>query len=215
LIELLTVIAIIAVLATLLSSSLASAKRKARKSISISNLRQIVLGFQLYADDHEKRPNDYRALVANKYLSGRTLACPEDRTTNANWAGLLGYSTPIFVPATGTGELVLKPADVPHSYFESFDWADATWELIEKSPLAGIAACQLHGIGRPEWEHPAIAQLQGLVLRGVKDGSVIARQVYWKENSPTTGPLIPGATYNSGDMKGMLVPLPFFLDPTE
>jgi prepilin-type N-terminal cleavage/methylation domain-containing protein len=52
LIELLIVIAIIALLAALLLPVLSRAKSAARRTVCISNTRQINLGLRLYADDH-------------------------------------------------------------------------------------------------------------------------------------------------------------------
>jgi prepilin-type N-terminal cleavage/methylation domain-containing protein/prepilin-type processing-associated H-X9-DG protein len=62
LIELLVVIAIIAVLASLLLPALGRAKGQARQAACLSNLRQIGLGFRLYAPEHQDRFPDRRDL---------------------------------------------------------------------------------------------------------------------------------------------------------
>jgi prepilin-type N-terminal cleavage/methylation domain-containing protein len=225
LVELLTVIAIIAVLATLVSASLGNAQRKGRKAVSTSNLRQIALAFNLYVDDRDKRPESFRQLTANKYLSERVLICPEDRLVK-NWAGELesqdlwlreGNAVGVTVPnsdspaaSPGGGRAT---EDVPHSYFKSFDYLKEIWTEIEKSAMGGVAACQLHGIGRQRKEEtPSITAYQGLVLRALKDGSVVNRQVFWNGR---------GVFNNMGDSNAPAVnfgnssQLPLFLDPTE
>jgi prepilin-type N-terminal cleavage/methylation domain-containing protein len=211
LIELLTVIAIIAVLATLLTATLSSAKRKARKTASVSNLRQISLALDLYRDDHQARPTNYLAMVEQKYLNARALICAEDRLYQ-NWAGLIengNQSRSVAFPGIDVAENLTF--DLPHSYFKSFHLEPDLWEPIEKHPLGGVAACQLHGIGRQSSEMtPMLYAYQGLVLRGLKDGSVISRQVFWQDSSsgfvtaaPTGAP-----PFDSGSS-----PMQLFLDP--
>jgi len=53
LIELLVVIAIIAILAAILFPVFAQAREKARQATCLSNLKQIGLGLQMYAQDHD------------------------------------------------------------------------------------------------------------------------------------------------------------------
>jgi type II secretory pathway pseudopilin PulG len=212
LIELLTVIAIIAVLATLLGATLGSAKRKARKTASISNLRQIALAVNMYADDQHKRPSGYAALVSQKYLQARSLICAEDRTFQ-NWAGLIETPSAEAV-AIGPGDFLpgrslTEPA---HSYFKSFHLGHDEWEPIERDPLGGVAACVLHGIGRQERETaPQLGAYQGLILRALKDGSVISRQLYWDEvsvNAFPGRPSGPDSSFAGGPPTARL-----FLDP--
>src|SRR5439155_23685272 len=100
LVELLTVIAIVAVLASLLMTGIASAKRKSRAVVSTFNLRQIGLALNMYMDDFGKRPPAVDELVTAKYLTEpRNLLCPEDKTRD--WGRLVESSVIVSDGRTG------------------------------------------------------------------------------------------------------------------
>ena len=61
LIELLVVIAIIAILAAILFPVFARAREKARQTSCLSNLKQIALADQMYAQDHDETLASYRS----------------------------------------------------------------------------------------------------------------------------------------------------------
>lgn len=94
LIELLFVIAIISLLAGMLLPALSGAKARAKRASCLSQIRQLQLGVQMYADDHEGLlpPRDYQAgavwtdRLESYYGSRAILICPIDRMeTNSSY----------------------------------------------------------------------------------------------------------------------------------
>ena len=72
LIELLVVVAIIAILIAVLAPSLKGARESARRSVCLSNLRQIGLGWQAYLADNKDRflqPDQFPVFIKNTHIS--------------------------------------------------------------------------------------------------------------------------------------------------
>lgn len=65
LVELLTVLAVVAALAGLMLPALGKAREKARQTICVNNLHQLGLAVQLYLDDHDGRAFRYRTHSTN------------------------------------------------------------------------------------------------------------------------------------------------------
>jgi prepilin-type N-terminal cleavage/methylation domain-containing protein len=71
LVELLVVIAIIAILSALLLPVLSSARTEARRSVCLSNLRQLTQGMRMYCDDsHDSSPSPGHARFGTQAWSG-------------------------------------------------------------------------------------------------------------------------------------------------
>jgi prepilin-type N-terminal cleavage/methylation domain-containing protein len=88
LIELLVVIAIIAILAAMLLPALSAAKLKAQVTQSVSNVKQIQLGWFMYAGEN----NDY--MVPNAPLSVLTPANTWCGTQGENWTTAIANTNP-------------------------------------------------------------------------------------------------------------------------
>ena len=177
LVEMLTVLAIIATLATLLFSALSGAKRKSRQALCLSNLRQYSLALNMYLDDERKRPDHISKLVKSKYLANpNALICPEDR-----WGGWGNRVNDLqFGPFVN--EEVAAVSYAPYSYLNPLKWEDWAWRIILNSQSNGsVGVCQLHGIGRPDPDFPSINDFRGLTLRAHLDASVTRGMVYSNE----------------------------------
>ena len=178
LIELLTVVAIIAILFTLLTTALSSAKKASHQARCISNLRQIALMVDMYLDDYGKRTPGLENLISGRYLTKPSiLLCPSDKTSGwGNYVNLQPLFNINFTTYSNGAQIPM----IPYSYLNPFPWEDWAWDmLISQGGRAGIAVCQLHGLGRPNLEMPSYRDFQGLILRAQRDGAVVKRQVFW------------------------------------
>lgn len=180
LIELLTVITIIAILATLLLTTLGSVKRKAREAVCTSNLHQIGIALNLYLDDFGKRPPDLLTLAAAKYVTPKVLICPADKT-GVTLASANGSDLRLGAPP----QVSNANPEFRASYQHPLAWPDEEWNrLMQASTRAGVVACTFHDVRTRQGTLLASAPVDGFILRGLLDGTVMRRQVFPTEAGP-------------------------------
>ena len=146
LIELLVVIAIIAILAAILFPVFAQAKEAAKKTTSLSNVKQIGLSLQMYvADADDTTPSlgagDYSDWLYPYTKNVDIFKDPErnDKVGGCTEAALNGYqSTNGVTPASNT--------DIPHCYYAGYGY---NWGPIQRRGGGLLADQQL----TPDGQH--------------------------------------------------------------
>jgi prepilin-type N-terminal cleavage/methylation domain-containing protein len=209
LVELLTVIAIVAVLATLLFSVMGGARTRSRQVVCRNNLRQIAVASEIYHDDTGRRPRSYTRLATRPvWLSNpRSLLCPSDPAFKAApsavgnqgpkqpfWGNRVNASQePLAVrigqpdEASWEAEVRETTETVGFSYLHPLGWRREAWQrLAQLGNQSGVSACQLHGMRLPGESRRAFAQYEGQTLRAQRDGAVVSRRIF---RTPTTGPV--------------------------
>jgi prepilin-type N-terminal cleavage/methylation domain-containing protein len=225
LIELLTVIAIIGILATLLLAALARVKMKSSESTCSGNLRQIVLGAEIYQDDTARRPRSLSRLSTRPSWLGNTriFICPNDWVykqsqshpkqgeTNSSWGKLVGpLQEPSWAktgtPEEGTWDAELRETTetVAYSCLHCLAWQRPSWNALAGVPgnQAGIAACELHGIrSRPSTELGSFSfrDYEGRTFRAQRDGAVVRRRILRSTQSAAAGDTLVAPAKDNND----------------
>ena len=141
LIELLVVIAIIAILAAILFPVFAKAREKARQTSCSSNLKQIAIAWQMYAQDY-----DETACISYYYQNGWNLEVAWDvtidYTTMKETDGLLG--------AYAKNQQINKcPSFSGNAYGRTFSGYGYNVDYIGGDPIVGIPSAAMSRIADP------------------------------------------------------------------
>ncbi len=219
LVELLTVVALVAVLATLTVSALAAARTRSQQVTCGNNLRQIALAVEIYHDDTGRRPRSLTRLTTRPtwIAHPRSLICPgdparrTDGSTNAAWGNLANHAQEpaemslIGTPEERTWEAELRETaeSVAFSYLHPLAWRREAWQrLTSAGNQVGVAVCQLHGVRVPGQASRPHTAYEGRTLRAQRDGAVVVRKIF--RTAGASPPPAPGGTVRPQPADGAL-----------
>jgi prepilin-type N-terminal cleavage/methylation domain-containing protein len=203
LVELLTVAALLGVIATLAASGVARASARVREGQCLDNLRQVAVATELYLKETARRPRSLSRLAArsNPLARGSRILCPGDPVlrirnparpggTNdlCGWGNRAnGSQQPIWSMQqrdpdglSFDQEMRETAETLEFSYLHAFSWRRPAWErLAAGGGAAGLAVCQLHGIGLQKETQGTASHLdfEGKTLRAQRDGAVVNRRI--------------------------------------
>lgn len=227
-VELLTVVAIVAVLATLLVSATAGTRRRSNEVVCRNNLRQVAVAVELYQDETMRRPRSLTRLTTRPSLLPRTqvLVCPADPAAPraavpgevSCWGNQVNGSQEPHVgrvgqPEEGSWEAEVREVSerVAFSYLHPLSWRREAWQrlLQGKGSQVGTVACQLHGVRSPAPGHRPFNEFEGQTLRAQRDGAVVGRKIFRVEPAPQrfSAPGIPTRAYSAPVSGALTVPI--------
>lgn len=171
LMELLTVIVIIALLAALLLPVFVQVRKRGYEPVCISNLRQLHIAFSLYVDDYAG-VYPRRVKYLQPYVKDRRIPrCPADPIPE----GVATYHDP-FIPREQWFETSYYYIGEEFLCFigvtEGGKEVDYLERLRQQDPNHGIMVCLLHGEPKGERITAPELDMRGKVLRLRLDGSV-------------------------------------------
>ncbi|MFQ3611963.1 MAG: prepilin-type N-terminal cleavage/methylation domain-containing protein [Fimbriimonadales bacterium] len=175
LVELLTVIGIIAILTAILLPVLFNARLGAQRTVCISNLRQVGLAVRMYREDYAELP-PYLSAVRTYVGDVRVFICPRDPK-----AGQHSVENTLGDAFRLEGNYYL-PSGVSYTYVPN--WAIARmlgwWQAGPPfgdgkwGELTPLSECHWHWAGqfRPTWQTDRVSQGRGWILILTLNGAV-------------------------------------------
>ena len=155
LIELLVVIAIIAILAAILFPVFARAREKARQTSCLSNLKQLALAYQMYAQDYDER-------CAGLYIYTATSTY---RVYCGN-SGLYIYWMDMLYPYVMNKQVFRCPSvSNPTRYWGGYGWNYSAGYVLNYPDHARTGPWY-EGVKLAEIEHPLNPRFSPTVRRG-------------------------------------------------